>query len=96
MNSEERTEKLDDCLKNKKNFIYEGIATKKDRIEGLLKKIKDNNYRICMVHIDKELEKILENDNGTTPKQTVKKIYYKLQDLIENLDNFVDKIIEVN
>ena len=90
----DRSKSLDKCLEDKNNFIIEGIALKNDRIDSLLNKLNENNYRIYAAYINRDLEELLENIEDIS-KYNIKKIYYKIEDIIKEIKDKVDKVIEV-
>jgi uncharacterized protein YaaW (UPF0174 family) len=75
-------------LSSKKDFIYEGIALKDYRIEKLLSKIKDNNYKTVLVYFGKSLVEDLEIKN-------IDKLEEKIVNLYNMFKDKFDDVIEV-
>jgi hypothetical protein len=92
--TEERSAKLNYCLENKQSFIFEGIALKEDRFVGIINRINNNNYRTCLVYINKEVDIIKEN-NPDIAQKILKKLCKKNSVLFASYKDKFDKVIEV-
>ena len=80
-----RSDIFEHCLDSKKDFIYEGIALKDYRIEKLLARIKDNNYRTVLVYFKESLKEDLEIKNINKLKKKIDYIYSTFKDKFDNI-----------
>jgi len=81
--TEERSLVLEQTISEGKDFIYEGISLKLDRIESFIDKLKTNGYRIKVVLIENTAAKNMFNSD-------IKKIYDKNDQLLEQIKDKVD------
>ena len=89
---EDRSKRLEECIFKGINFAYEGISLKESRIVEFIEKLKVNNYKITVVYLNRELDKLLENKE--VEASTIKKAYGRIQEILPFLKEKADRFIE--
>jgi len=96
LGKEERNGMLEECIEKGHNFIFEGLALKEDRFQGILDKLKASNYKTFLVYVNRDLETITENDKGRNSLKTIRKLIEKNELLFNEFKDKFDEAIEVN
>ena len=80
-----RSDIFENCLLSGHDFIYEGIALKDYRIEKLISKIKDNNYKTVLVYFKESLVEDTEVKNINKLRKKIAYIYDMFKDKFDDV-----------